>query len=127
VGAVTLLLLGFDRGTFAAIGMVSLLAAAANTPLSASIMAIELFGSGIGPFAAIACIVSFLMVGHRSVYPSQVLATAKSPSVRVRPGVELGGHAEVEVRPLRLRRLRVIGRALTGLVTRGPPPQKGSS
>ncbi len=36
--------LGFDPALFAAIGMVGLLAGAANTPISASIMAIELFG-----------------------------------------------------------------------------------
>ncbi|MBI5074378.1 MAG: chloride channel protein [Nitrospirae bacterium] len=35
---------GFDVSVFSAIGMVSLLAGAANTPISASIMAVELFG-----------------------------------------------------------------------------------
>jgi H+/Cl- antiporter ClcA len=92
-------LLGFDRGTFAAIGMVAVLAGAANTPLSASIMAIEMFGTEIGPFAAIACIVSFVMVGHRSVYPSQVLSMAKTPSVRIRQGVEIARHGQVVLRP----------------------------
>ena len=35
---------GFDLSVFSAIGMVSLVAGAANTPISASIMAMELFG-----------------------------------------------------------------------------------
>ncbi len=104
--------LGFDRGTFAAIGMVSLLAAAANTPLSASIMAIEMFGADIGAVAAISCIVGFLMVGHRSVYPSQILAMTKSPSVRVRRG-EAAEHAAARVRFVGLRRARLLWRALT--------------
>lgn len=111
-------LLGFDRGTFAAIGMVAVLAGAANTPLSASIMAIELFGSPVGPFAAIACIVSFLVVGHRSVYPSQVVAIAKSASVRVQRGAELRGEVAMEVRLARFRRIRLLARALARRVRR---------
>ena len=68
---------------------VSLLAGAANTPIAASILAIEFFGSAIAPYAAIACIVSFLMTGHRSVFPSQILALKKSSSVEVEIGTEL--------------------------------------
>ncbi len=79
--------LGYDPSMFAAIGMVSLLAGAANTPISASIMAMEFFGPAVAPYAALSCIVSFLMTGHRSVYPSQVLATTKSPSILIEKGV----------------------------------------
>ncbi len=76
-------MLGLDTSTFAAIGLVSLLAGAANTPISASIMSVELFGPKIAPYATVACVVSFLMTGHRSVYPSQVLAIRKSSSISV--------------------------------------------
>ena len=72
--------------TYSAIGMVALLAGAANTPIAASIMAIELFGPGIAPHATIACIVAFLMSGHRSVYPSQVLSILKSESLTATTG-----------------------------------------
>lgn len=58
------------------------------------------------------------MVGHRSVYPSQVLATAKTKGVRVRRGAEPRGEGEVEVRPVRFRRLRVIARLLATLYLR---------
>jgi H+/Cl- antiporter ClcA len=78
-----------DIATFSAIGLVSLLAGAANTPVAASIMAVELFGPKIAPYAAVACVISFLMTGHRSVYPSQVLAAAKSASFYVEIGKEL--------------------------------------
>lgn len=91
--------LGFDPGLFAAIGMVSLLAGAANTPISASIMAIELFGPLIAPYAAVACVISFLMTGHRSVYPSQVLSLAKSSSLTVSQGAEMRNIGDVEYRP----------------------------
>ncbi len=80
---------GLDRATFAAVGFVSLLAGAANTPIAASILAIEFFGSAIAPYTAIACVVSFLMTGHRSVFPTQILALKKSSSVEVEMGKEL--------------------------------------
>jgi chloride channel protein, CIC family len=79
----------FNPSVFAAIGMVSLLAGAANTPISASIMAVEIFGPAVGPYAAVACVISFLMTGHRSVYPSQVLSITKSPSIMVATGGEM--------------------------------------
>jgi H+/Cl- antiporter ClcA len=82
-------IMGLDTGLFASIGMVSLLAAAANTPISASIMALELFGPAIGPYASLACIIAFLIAGHRSVYPSQVLAVSKSASLMVEEGKKM--------------------------------------
>ena len=87
-GALFAKLMSLDTATFAAIGLVSLLAGAANTPLAASIMAVELFGSRIAPYAATACVISFLMTGHRSVYPSQVFAISKTPSVKIELGKE---------------------------------------
>ncbi len=93
-------LLGLDPAMFAAIGMVSVLAGAANTPISASIMAIELFGPAVGPYAAVSCVISFLMTGHRSVYPSQVLSIRKSSSITVEKGrvMEDVKSVDVEVR-----------------------------
>ena len=82
-------LLHLPHATFAALGMVAVLAGAANTPIAASIMAIEFFGPKIAPYAALACVISYLITGHRSVYPSQVLAVKKSPNVDVEMGVEI--------------------------------------
>ena len=78
-----------NAGTFAAIGLVSVLAGSANTPIAASIMAVEMFGPQIAPYATVACVISFLITGHRSVYPSQVLSISKSPSLKVELGKEL--------------------------------------
>ena len=107
--------LGYDVGVFSAIGMIALLAGAANTPISASIMAIELFGPQIGPYAAVACVISFLMTGHRSVYPSQILSLTKSSSLAVEHGKEMGRLGTVEYHPrpkslsdILLRGIRVI-------------------
>lgn len=80
---------GLDVATFSAIGLVSVLAGAANTPIAASILAVELFGANIAPYAAVSCVISFLITGHRSVYPSQILAFKKSASVEVELGEEM--------------------------------------
>lgn len=93
------MLFGYDPSIFAAIGMVSLLAGAANTPISASIMAIEFFGPQLAPYAAVSCIVSYLMTGHRSVYPSQVLASSKSPSILIEKGLEMDKLSMIRIRP----------------------------
>jgi len=90
---------GLDSTIFSAIGMVSLLAGAANTPIAASIMAIELFGASVAPFAATSCVISFLMTGHRSVYPSQILAVAKSPSIKIQRFKELDTSEDITIKP----------------------------
>jgi len=76
-------LFGLDPSFFSAIGFAAVLAGAANTPIAATIMATEMFGSGITSYAAAACIVAFAVSGHRSVYPSQILARPKSPIFRL--------------------------------------------
>lgn len=68
---------GLDFTTFAAIGVVSVLAGACNTPLAAAIMATELFGPKIAPYAAVACVISFLITGKRSIFPAQKFSFKK--------------------------------------------------
>ncbi len=82
-------LLGLNLATFAAIGFVALLAGATNAPIAAIVMSIELFGPALASFATVACIVSYVIVGHRSVYPSQLLRMTKSDSLEV-GGNEIG-------------------------------------
>ncbi len=105
-------MLGLDLSLFSAIGMVSLLAGAANTPISASIMAVELFGPAVAPYAAVACVISFLMTGHRSVYPSQVLEIVKSSSISAEKGKEM---ENIENISLELRSKSIIGTIARGL------------
>lgn len=66
---------------YSAIGMVSFLAACANTPLAGIVIAMELFGAKVGIYASIACAISYLLIGHSSIYPTQILSAPKSPSV----------------------------------------------
>ena len=90
---------GLDHATFAAIGMTAVVAGAANTPIAASIMAVELFGPAVAPYATVACVISFLMTGNRSVYPSQVLSVTKSDSIKVELGKELQDMREANYSP----------------------------
>ncbi|UTY60931.1 voltage-gated chloride channel family protein [Massilia sp. erpn] len=62
----------------AAIGFVAVFAGAANTPLACTVMAIELFGPQIGPYAALGCVVAYLFSGHAGIYRSQRLERLKS-------------------------------------------------
>jgi H+/Cl- antiporter ClcA len=55
----------------AGMGFVGVFAGAANTPLAATLMAIELFGVSTGSYAGIACVVSYLCSGHTGIYRSQ--------------------------------------------------------
>jgi len=76
-------LLGLDRAAGAAMGLSALLAGATNAPIASSVIAVEMFGPEVGVYAAAACLASFLMSGHRSVYPSQVLVMSKTPALKV--------------------------------------------
>ena len=84
---------------FSAIGMVALLAGSANTPIAASVMAMELFGPQVASYAAIACMVSFLIVGYRSIYPSQLLGIQKSASLTMPTGTPIGSSGRVVYHP----------------------------
>jgi H+/Cl- antiporter ClcA len=74
---------------FAALGFVSVLAAATNAPIAATIMTVELFGIEIAHYAALSAVISFLISGHRSVFPSQILAMRKSEMLAVKMGEEV--------------------------------------
>ena len=104
--------LGLAPAQGAAVGMVAVVAGASNTPLAALLMGIELFGGGSAWYVAGACVAAYLMIGHRSVYPAQQLAYAKSGWLATRQGLPVGHEkAQLSFGVLRwwrnsLRRLR---------------------
>jgi H+/Cl- antiporter ClcA len=61
----------------AALGFVGVFAGAANTPLACTLMAMELFGGGIGVHALVACVMSYLVSGHAGIYNAQRLPLSK--------------------------------------------------
>lgn len=92
---------GLPTGAFAAFGFVSVLAAAANTPLAAAVMGMELLPGPIGVYAALSAATAYLIVGHRSVYASQKLGFSKSAGLDVRLDTTIGEvtRASMRVRP----------------------------
>lgn len=77
LGSVLARVLGIPIELGAGVGLAAVFAAASNTPLALSIMAMELLGAGVFPHVAIVCVLAYLFTGHRSIYPSQRLAFGK--------------------------------------------------
>lgn len=61
----------------AGMGFVAVFAGAANTPVASTLMAIELFGSEAGAYAAVACVFSYFFSGHSGIYRAQRAAVYK--------------------------------------------------
>jgi len=70
-------LLNMPFPLLAGLGFVAVFAGAANTPIASTLMAMELFGSEIGVYAAIACVISYLFSGHTGIYKSQRVGHSK--------------------------------------------------
>lgn len=72
-------LLGISPTLGAAVGLVAVVASASNTPIAAILMGVELFGGVTGTiYVAGAAMAAYVMIGHRSVYPDQLVAYPKS-------------------------------------------------
>ena len=76
----------------------AMLAAAANTPIAAAVMAMELLPGPEGVYAALAAATAFLMVGHRSVYTSQKIGLSKSAGLDMELGGPIGDVSRASVR-----------------------------
>jgi H+/Cl- antiporter ClcA len=77
--------LGIPLELGAGVGLAAVFAAASNTPLALSIMAVELLGASIFPHVFIVSVVAYVLSGHRSIYPAQRLLHAKAGSSLGRP------------------------------------------
>jgi H+/Cl- antiporter ClcA len=81
---------GLPGPLLAGAGLVAVLAAAANTPIAAAVMAMEILPGSEGVYAALAAVTAFLIVGHRSVYASQKIGLSKSAGLDVELGRPIG-------------------------------------
>jgi H+/Cl- antiporter ClcA len=70
--------LGLPLALTAGVCMAAMFAAASNTPLALSIMAVELLGANALPHVVIVCVVAYLLTGNRSIYPAQRLLREKT-------------------------------------------------
>lgn len=89
-GAAGAQLLHLPAPLFARFGFVAVLAAASNTPIAASVMALELLGGHFGVDAALSACTAFLIVGHRSVFASQYLGYSKAAGLLPTLDVPMG-------------------------------------
>lgn len=55
----------------ASVGFAAVFAGASNTPMACSLMAIEIFGWPIAPYAIVACFTSYYFSGRKGIYKNQ--------------------------------------------------------
>lgn len=89
-GAALSHIIDLPTGVLAAFGFVALLGSATNAPVAAAVMGMELLPGPIGVYATLCTCTAYIIVGHRSVYPSQRLQTAKSASLEFPEDATLG-------------------------------------
>lgn len=68
LGSALSVFLPLPVGLLAGMGFVAVFAGAAKTPVACCIMAFELFGVSCLIYVTVACVVSFLISGHHSIY-----------------------------------------------------------
>ena len=71
LGAVLASVLSLPIALGAGVGLAAVFAAAANTPVALSIMAVELVGIGALPHVVIVCVVAAVVSGRHTIYPAQ--------------------------------------------------------
>jgi H+/Cl- antiporter ClcA len=94
---------GMPPSLVACFGFVAVLAAAANTPIAAAVMGMELLPTQLGVYGALCACAAFLIVGHRSVYASQKLGFAKSQHLEMPLDVPISEVRRAGVRPKKRR------------------------
>jgi H+/Cl- antiporter ClcA len=77
--------LGIPLPLGAALGLAAVFGAAANTPLALSIMVVELVGLSALPSVLIVAVATYLLTGHRGIYPAQRLHRKKHGPALPRP------------------------------------------
>ncbi len=90
-------LLPLPPSLLAGMGFVAVFAGAANTPISSSLMALELFGSEAGAFAALACVASYMFSGHSGIYHAQRIGLSKHAVLAYEEGLSLASVASTRM------------------------------
>lgn len=75
-------LLGLDPGIAAALGLVGLFCCVTNSPITAVILSIEMFGSANMYLFAFVCVIAFVISGNWGLYASQIIQFSKSRFVQ---------------------------------------------
>ena len=77
LGSALSLVVPLPIALLAGMGFVAVFSGATNTPLTCTIMAIELFGAESSVYMALACVTAYLFSGHSGIYGSQVIGSPK--------------------------------------------------
>ena len=86
LGNVLSRILALPLGLSAAVGLAAVFGAAANAPVALAVMAAELSGWAVFPYALVACVGAFLLTGMRGIYPGQRAWRTKHGRALERPG-----------------------------------------
>ena len=86
LGAVLGYSLGVTPAFGAALGMVGVFGSALNVPMTTILLGVDLFGVLAAPYFVIVSFVSYLVAGHRGVYPAQRIETPKWRSLEADQG-----------------------------------------
>jgi len=78
LGAALAPVLGLPVPYLAALGYITVFAAASNTPIASTLLGIELFGAGLAAPVIITGFLAYILVGHRGIYGGHRVHTPKS-------------------------------------------------
>jgi len=81
-GCVVGALLGLEPGVAAALGLVGLFCCVTNSPITAIILSIEMFGGANVYLFAFTCVIAYLISGNWGLYASQIIQFSKVRLVR---------------------------------------------
>jgi H+/Cl- antiporter ClcA len=82
LGSALAIILPVSFQLLAALGFAAVFGGAANTPIACTLMAMEIFGPRIGPYAVVACFMSYYFSGHHGIYASQKIHMKKHEKLR---------------------------------------------
>jgi H+/Cl- antiporter ClcA len=71
LGSALSVLLSVPAQLLASVGFASVFGAASKTPMACSVMAVELFGWDVAPYAVAGCLVSYFISGRAGIYKGQ--------------------------------------------------------
>ncbi|MDM8245259.1 chloride channel protein [Collinsella tanakaei] len=74
-------LAGVEPSFMAALGMIGVFGAALNVPVTTIMLSIDMFGGQAAGYFVIVAFISYLVAGHRGVYPAQRIVTPKRRSL----------------------------------------------
>ncbi|MDF2608412.1 MAG: voltage-gated chloride channel protein [Bacillales bacterium] len=87
-------IIGLPMSFIAALGLIAVFCGGANTPISAFLLAVELFDGKSMEYFFVACLVSYIVSGRHGLWPAQTIYEPKSTLYNVTDGDSLRDVAE---------------------------------